>query len=267
MLTNKMTLLIHSCGAYSDLWDGQVELLNRNWADRNVKTIILTDTNPNGYEYEGIDVVCAGQSKEITERLTHVLPFIETEYVFVTLDDYYLIEKVDNARIEYLLSQMDEQKLDYIRLFPDPPSKDKIGDGLYKIHQEERKSSYYVNLYAGIWRKSFIEKTLGETLNAWQYEVSLTPIVHKLNTPCAMTFGKEYVILDVVRKGKLLHKAYNYFKKDPVYKGTRSVIARREELKLAFRTFLNQHLPRKVTQTLKKIMIKCGKTFYSPLDE
>ena len=82
-----------------------------------------------------------------------------------------------------------------------------------------------------------------------------------------MTMGKEYVILDVVRKGKLLHKAYNYFKKDPVYKGTRSVIARKEEIKISFRTFLNQHLPRKVTQTLKKIMMKCGKTFYSPLDE
>lgn len=267
MLNGRITLLIHSCGAYSDLWDGQITLLNRNWNNRNIQTYILTDTNPNGYQYSNIDILCAGEGKEITDRLSYALPHIQTEYVFVTLDDYYLIKKVDNARIAYLLDQMDTQGLDYIRLFPDPPSKDKIGEDVYKIHQEEKKSSYYVNLYAGIWRKSFIEKTLGKTLNAWQYEVSLTPLIHKLNTPCAMTSGKEYTILDVVRKGKLLHKAYNYFKKDPVYTGNRTVIARKEEIKIAFRTFLNQHLPRKLTQKMKKIMIKCGKTFYSPLDE
>jgi hypothetical protein len=241
--------------------------LNRNWADRSIKTIILTDTNPSGYQYSDIDILCAGEGKEITDRLQYALPHIHTEYVFVTLDDYYLVKKVDNKRIAFLLDQMNEQGLDYIRLFPDPPSKDEIGEGLYKIHQEEKKSSYYVNLYAGIWRKSFIEKTLGKTLNAWQYEVSLTPLIRKLGTPCAMTKGKEFVILDVVRKGKLLHKAYNYFKKNPVYTGNRPVIARKEEIIIAFRTFLNQHLPRRLMQKIKKIMIKRGKTFYSPLDD
>ena len=267
MLTNRMTLLIHSCNAYSDLWDGQVTLLERNWKDRNIPTVILTDENKNNYRYDNVEILCAGEGKEITERLAAALPHIKTEYVFVTLDDYYLLQPVNNDRIAYLLDQMDAQSLDYIRLFPVPPSKDSIGDGLYKIHYEEKKSSYYVNLYAGIWRKSFIEKTLGDKRNAWQYEVSLTPLVRELKTPCAMTYGNEYVFLDVVRKGKLLHKAYRYFKKDPVYKGTRPVIARREEYKLAFRTFLNRVLPRKVTQKLKNFMIKRGKTFYSTLDE
>ena len=267
MLTNRMTLLIHSCDAYSDLWDGQVALLERNWTDRNVRTIILTDENTNKHEYKDMDILCAGPKKELTDRLSFALQQIDTEYVFVTLDDYYLLEPVNNDRIEYLLNQMDNQNLDYIRLFPAPKSKDRIGDGLYKIHYEEKKSSYYVNLYAGIWRKSFMEQTLGKTMTAWEYEVSLTPLARKLQTPCAMTYGEEYIFLDVVRKGKLLHKAYRYFKKDPVYKGSRAVISRREEYKLVFKTFLNRVFPRKVTQKLKRFMIKRGKTFYSPLDE
>lgn len=267
MLTDKMTLLIHSCNAYSDLWDGQITLLERNWHDRNIRTVILTDENTHNYNYKGVEILCAGAGKEITDRLAFALPQIQTEYVFVTLDDYYLLKSVDNRRISYLLDQMDKQHLDYIRLFPVPPSKDSIGNRLYKIHHEEKKSSYYVNLYAGIWRKSFIEKTLGETMNAWQYEVSLTPLVRKLQTPCAMTYGEEYVFLDVVRKGKLLHKAHRYFKKDPVYTGHRPVIPRREEYKLAVRTFIKNVLPRKAAQKLKKFMIKRGKTFYSPLDE
>ena len=266
MLKDKLTLLIHSCGAYSDLWDGQVTLLERNWADRGSRTLILTDTNPSDLSYPTVEIFTAGEGKEITDRLSSVLPSLDTEFVFVTLDDYYLIKKVDNDRICYLISEMEKQNLDYIRLFPNPKSNDKIGDGLYKIHCEEKKSSYYINLYAGIWRKSFIEKTLKGTMNAWQYEVSLTPIARELQIACAMTKGTEYKFLDVVRKGKLLHKAAKYFKKDPVYTGERPTISRWMEIKLSFRTLLKKCLPRKVMQFLKKKMIKRGKTFYSPLD-
>lgn len=267
MFKDNLTLLIHSCGAYSDLWDGQVTLLERNWKDRGARTLILTDTNPNNFNYTTVEIFTAGEGKEITDRLASVLPNIDTEFVFVTLDDYYLIQKVDNARIAYLLSEMEKQNLDYIRLFPDPKSKDKIGDGIYKIHPEEKKSSYYLNLYAGIWRKSFIEKTLKGTMNAWQYEVSLTPLARELHINCAMTNGSEYKILDVVRKGKLLHKAARYFKKDPVYNGNRVIIQRKEEFRIAFRTFMKKCLPRKIMQSIKRKMIKKGATFYSPLDE
>ena len=267
MLAKKITLLIHSCNAYSDLWDGQIALLDRNWGDRGIRTIILTDENSQKYNYENTEIICAGKGKEITERLSFVLPIIDTEYVFVTLDDYYLLNPVDNSRIQYLLDQMEEHNLDYIRLFSSPPSKDLMGEELYKIHMEEKKSSYYINLYAGIWRKSFIEKTIVQKLNAWQYEVSLTPLAIRYGANCAMTYGKEYIFLDVVRKGKLLHKAARYFKSDPVYTGSRSVIKRSEEIKLYFKGAIKRVLPRRVVQIIKKIMIKCGKTFFSPLDD
>ena len=139
MLKDEMTIVIHSCGAYSDLWNGQVELIERNWADRSCRTLILTDTNPQNLSYSNVEIIAAGEGKEITDRLSVVLPMIETEYVFVTLDDYYLIDKVDNNRISYLLTEMERQNLDYIRLFPSPRSNDKIGDGLFKIHYEEKK--------------------------------------------------------------------------------------------------------------------------------
>lgn len=267
MLQDRLTLLIHSCGAYSDLWDGQIEMLTRNWNHRNIRTIILTDQNPSAYAYPDIEIVCAGKGKEITERISYILPKINTEFVFVTLDDYFLLQPVDNVRISYLLDQMEKQSLDYIRLFPNPPSKDRIGEELFRIHPEEKKSNYYINLYAGIWRKSFIEKTIEHPINAWQYEVSLTPLVQKLKTSCAMTNGKEYIILDVVRKGKLLHKAKRYFKKDPVYRGHRPVIEWKHEISIAFKDLIKRCLPRSIQQLLKKLMIKCGKTFYSPLDE
>ena len=40
MLTNRLECLISSCDKYSDLWDLQVYHLNKNWPDRNIRTVI-----------------------------------------------------------------------------------------------------------------------------------------------------------------------------------------------------------------------------------
>lgn len=266
MLEN-LTLLIHSCGAYSDLWSGQVEMLNRHWGKRNIRTVILTDTNPMELSFEGVEIFCAGEGLEITDRLKAFLPTVTTEFVFVTLDDYYLIKDVDNARISFLISFMNEKQYSYIRLFNDPRGGKLIKEGVYEAIITNKKNDYYVNLYQGIWRKTFITDTVSNTLNAWQYEVSLTPFAIKNNIRCAMTKGKEYQILDVIRKGKVLHKAHRYFKKDPVYKGNRPIMPLKTEISLWFKSFLKRVLPRSLTQRLKRVMIKHGATFYSPLDE
>lgn len=267
-MIENLTLLIHSCGAYSDLWSGQVEMLNRYWGDRNIRTVILTDTNPMNYAFDGIEIFCAGEGKEITDRLKAFLPRISTEFVFVTLDDYYLLKNVDNERIRVLLTFMEEHHCDYMRLYNVPRHGKLIRDGIYEAIVKGKKNSYYINLYQGIWRKSFMSNSVvGKTLNAWQYEVSLTPFALKYGVKCAMTKGEEYRILDVIRKGKVLHKAHRYFKKDPVYTGNRPLLPRSVEFKLWFRSVLKSIFPRWLFQKVKRKMMKHGAIFYSPLDE
>jgi len=268
MLQNDLTLLIHSCDKYSDLWDAHVELLNHNWPDRSIDTFLVSDL-PSDKKYKNVTIISAGEGKEITDRTAAAIPLIQTEFVLVTLDDYFVVNKIDSTKIEQLIIVMKEQKLDYLRLFPLPNSSIKKINGysdIYSININDHKSSYYVNLYPGIWKKSFIQKTIRTSLNAWQYEVSLTPLARKLNVKCAMSKGKEFEILDVIRKGKVLHKANHYFKKNPVYHGNRELISWKEEIKINYRTVLKRILPRKLMQAIKIIMIKQGKTFYSDLD-
>jgi len=269
MLGQDITILIHTCGAYSDLWDGQVMLLNENWCNDKIRRILLTDTNPNDKSYENVDIVCAGEGTEITQRIQHVLPLISTEYIFVTLDDYYLIDKVDENRFEDIICAMNQYGIDYTRLFSIPDSNTLFEEckDIYRICFEEKKSSYYVNLYPGIWKKDFMASTVKETMNAWQYEVSLTPHAIKNGAVCVMCKNHEYEILDVVRKGKILHKANKYFKSNPVYTGNRELISYKEEIRLGSIALVQKLLPRKVLQFIKKILIKNGHTFYSELDE
>ena len=128
---------------------------------------------------------------------------------------------------------------------------------------DNHAGDYIVSLYAGIWRKDFMEKTLTKTLNAWQYEVALTNMARQLNARCADSRRGEFPILDVIRKGKVLTKARKYFDGNPIYKGDREDMRVKDEWMLEFRTWLREWLPKPLFNLSKAIMRRRGYTFFS----
>lgn len=238
MLKDNLTLLIHSCGKFSDLWDAHVYLLNKNWADRGVDTFIATDDETDK-SYPGVTIVSAGAGKEITERTEYILPQINTKYVLVTLDDYFLTKPIISSKIERLVDIMEEESLDYMRLFYRPKKK-RYKTKFKSVFSYDMSGDYVVNLYSGIWRKDFIEKTLGEKLNAWEYEVKLSDMARRLNAKCMVSLGNEFPIMDVVRKGRILNKAHWYLKRHNLYHGDRPVMPILSEFNLFVKTWINR---------------------------
>lgn len=266
MFKDKMTMFIFSCEKFSDLWDAHVQLLEENWQDRRMNTYIVTDA-PHEVDYANVSVMATGEEKEFTQRLEYALSKIDTEYVFVTLDDYFLINPVSNEKISALLDMMDKENLDYVRLFKRPKRADGEKIPEYKnVRKIINNSPYSVNLYAGIWRKSFFEKTVLKVRDIWHYEISLYKIATELNAKCAVSNNKEFVILDVVRKGKILNKANNYFKKHGYYHGNREVHSKWYEIKLGIRTFGARHAPRFIVNLARKFMMKLGYRYFSQED-
>lgn len=263
-LNDKLTLTIHTCDKFSDLWDTHIKLLNDNWADRNIRTLLITDKQTKKC-FDSIEIFSAGEGAEMSERVAAMLPHIQTEYILITLDDYFLIKKISTEKIANLISIMDKENIDYIRLFKIPNSKDRYKNykTLYKI---DLSGNYKVNLYPGIWRKSFLKKTIDKPLNAWQYEVSLTKTARECNAKCVMSKGNEFEILDVVRKGKILHKANRYLKKHNLYNGPREVIDTKTELRINLSIYAKEILPDCIIKIIKKIMIKKGYHFYSGIE-
>ncbi len=265
-LKDNLTMIIHSCDKFSDLWDAHVSLLEKFWPDRNIPTYIVTDKE-NERAYERVSVIAAGEGAELSERTARALEEIDTEYVFITLDDYFLYRPVSNEVIGGLLDVMEKENLDYIRLFKYPRNKRSAINRPMKdrpdIWHLDNNQRYTVNLYAGIWRKSFLAATVREKKNAWQYEVSLSRIAREVNARCAMTNGKEFNILDGVRKGKFLHKAYRYLKKHDLYHGDRPLIGRWQIFKLNVRIWGTRHMPRCIVDAARNFMIKRGHHYFS----
>lgn len=261
MLNDRLTLLIHSCDKFSDLWDAHAHLLNKNWADRNVRTLLVSDKQVEK-KLDNIELHFAGEGTELSERTEYAVKLINTEYILITLDDYFVVNSIDSTQINRLLDIMDAEQLDYIRLFNNPNSHKKFKN-YKKTYEISLDSNYQVNLYQGIWRKTFVEKTIGKKMNAWQYEVSLTGIAKELNAKCALSKGKEFEILDVVRKGKLLHKANRYLKKNNLYQGPRQVISYREEIRIFIFSTGKKILPKWLAIKVKEYLRKRGHQFYS----
>lgn len=262
-LKNDLTMLIHSCDKFSDLWDAHVYLLEKNWNDRGIPTYILTDKE-NKRNYENVSVLPAGDGTELSERTAYALNRIDTEFVFITLDDYFLVQPVSNEVIGSVLDMMEAEKLDYVRLYLRPKCKRKSRIKKYgKVYEINTNDRYCVNLYAGIWRKNFLASTIGERKNAWQYEVSLPKIAREYGAHCAMSNNKEFVILDMVRKGKFLNKANRFLKKNKLYQGERGVNSYWYEIKLGIRTWAIRLMPKWVTNKARSFMIKRGHHYFS----
>lgn len=263
-MENKVTLLILSCDKFSDLWDGHIKLLEENWSDRSIDTVIVTD-KPTEKQYKNIRIMSAGSEGEWSDRLAYAINSINTDYIFITLDDYFLIKRVNNDSIKSLIKMMDKERIDYVRLFPRPKkaTKEKL-TGYSKIHKIDTTCDYSVNLYAGIWNRKFLQSTVKKPKNAWQFEVLLHKRAMEYGANCAVSLRNEFEILDVVRKGKLLHKSAAYFKKHPgIYSGNREVNTWSYEIKLEIQTLASRHLPNRLRTMVKSFMRRKGRKFFS----
>lgn len=263
-MRDKMTMLILSCDAFSDLWDGHVKLLEKNWSDRNVDTYIVTEGEIDK-SFENVKLFKAGSGLEWSERFEAIMSNISTEYVFVTLDDYFLIHPVNTSDMKKLLSIMDQKLIDYMRLYPRPKraTRNEVDKGS-KINWVDSSTKYSVNLYSAVWRTDFLRAMLKKKKNAWQFEVGLSKDATQYGAKCAVSHNNEFQILDVVRKGKLLHKSASYFKQHPeLYAGSRKVQPWTYEIKLWIKTMVGRHTPLWLHNFIRKVMKKMGYHFIS----
>jgi len=256
-------MLILSCELFSDLWDAHVKQLETFWPERGMDTYIVTDAE-HPVEFDKVKVMATGAGLEFSQRLAIALDRIDTEYVLITLDDYFLREPVSNSCINGLVTMMEREKLDYVRLFKQPGKAQGKRLKEYKnIFWIKTEQVYSVNLYSGIWKTDFMKKTIRDVRDPWRFEVSLSKIATELKARCAVSLNREFVILDVVRKGKILNKANRYLKKHDLYHGSRPVQSKWYEFKLAIRTWGGRLMPAFVVNLARNFMIKRGHHYFS----
>lgn len=264
-MTNKvnkhLNILISSCDAYSDLWKLTLDFLKKNFDDKSIPIKLLTD-KPTDIAFEGTEIIFPPAETDYSSRLKYALQLIESEFILFTLDDYFLIKKVDLNSFNRVVEQMKNEQIDYVRFFSYPNSFKKYSktNRLYKI---SLKNDYDLNFYPGIWRKSYLLSLIEEGLNIWSLEVSLTRKARTISGLNVICKKKNFIILDVIRKGKVLHKAKKFLRKKEIVLTNRQTITYREEFRIFVMTVGKRFLPKPFHGFIKKILNKVGYDFYS----
>lgn len=261
-----VALIIFSCDKFSDLWDANITLLDQNWGDRELETYIVTD-KPSMRSFQGVKIISASAGLEFSDRVAEMLGQVEKKYFFVLLDDYFLINKVNTKAIRRCADIVAENDLDYLRVYTylNGRYNKKLLSDYSDVCIIETDARYKINMYPSFFSRRFLEKTVDEKRNIWQYEVMLTMIGERCGTKCAMMRNNSITMLDVVRKGKILRKANRYLKKTGIYHGSRPVIGLMSQIKLDFVFLMKLILPRRITLLIRKVLMKCGVHFYSEM--
>lgn len=171
-MDNRLSILVLTCDAYSDLWNDFFTLKEKFWPDCPFRTYLITESK--GYKRNGVSVMQMGKSLNWSGRLREALKRIDTPLVLPILEDFFIYKKIDNKIIledvEFCVSHLVSfLTLQYKSIIESPQRK--YFDKYVIIPKHEK---YPVTTESAIWNKNYFLSKLGEDdYSAWQFEVNM----------------------------------------------------------------------------------------------
>ena len=169
-----MSIVVVSCDKYSDLWDDMFNLMDRFWPDRPYETFLATDTI--NYQRNGVKVIHFGNIREWMVCTRIALERIPTPYVLFLMDDYFMVDNVNNEEIEEGLRIVKDLNASFLNLHQKPVFLRDEDSVIVKphIHTIPNNTRYGLDTAGAIWNKDFFIKQLyKEDGDAWRFESML----------------------------------------------------------------------------------------------
>jgi len=266
---HKLSILVFSCDAYSDLWEGFFNSMEYYWKDIPYECYLVN--NKKQFDKKGVTVLNGGDG-DWSARVRVTLENLKTPYVMTFLDDYFICDKIDNEKIRDVLSYVESEKIDYYQL--DITDKEDYYKWVnYKknyLYDIPKTRDYWVDTSIAIWKKDFFLELLGnEDYSAWKFELDRNddakhPERYKSKI-CVFDSRLLVSMCPMVIQGKYYPKSIKFMQKKGfnIHIGNRKVMSKKEvfmhELK---RYFSKIYFGRNF---LKSIGRKLGFTFMSDL--
>jgi len=170
---NELSVLVSSCDKYSHLLPYFSVLFDRYWGPKKVyKKYISTESII--LEHPDYTPILT-QDPNWTNALVKALDQIDSPYIFIILDDFFLVREVSADTIGNALALMQKLDLDkYIYHYPHVAFNGKLdpsefGDRIFKVHQD---AEYTLSLQPAIWKVEFLRKCLLAGESPWQFEIN-----------------------------------------------------------------------------------------------
>lgn len=206
---NLLTTIVTSCDKYSFLWENFNIMFNKYY-NINAPTFLITETK--NQSLSGIDIINTGQLTW-TEMLNNALDQIESEYIFLLLEDYFLTEEINATEINLHLNFLSQHNANKVMI--DKHSMFYTYDKVFGYQNRTclkfwQKSNYLLSTQPSIWRKSFLQSVLNEPLNPWSFELDKTKKIQNNENKIFLMLREQSIYFNAFNKGKP-HENYNKF--------------------------------------------------------
>ncbi len=159
------SVLVSSCGSYSDLWTPCAILHEKNWPDCRWPIYIGSDK----YAQSPTRLLLAPEGAPWSRCLNAYLSQINTPRVLLLLDDFFLRSRVPTKSIEAALKFSIAGEVDCVRLVARPAPKTRASsDTVFtEIYPNE---PYRISTQGAIWNVAFLQALLKLDESAWAFE-------------------------------------------------------------------------------------------------
>ncbi len=206
-------VLIVSCDRYRDLWNPFFALFWRYWPDCPFP--VFLGTNYATHSDERVKSLTAGEDQSWSKNLRYFLEHIDTRYVLVLLEDFFLNRTVVTARIIEHLKSLDALHGTTLRLYPHPRPNARLADypSVGSIHTF---APYRVSAQPAIWNRQQLLELLRDGESAWEFESQGTIRSRAKEDGFFATYTSVVSYCHVVERGQWFRSAARRYKKQSI---------------------------------------------------
>ncbi len=164
-------VLVVSCDAYQDVWHAFFHCYFKYWPDNPYPTYLVS--NHTAYADPRVRPILVGEDRDWSSNLLQALERLETPRVMLFLEDFFLTERVDTARVLRLERLLVERQAACLRLFPEPgPDAPLPGAEQEHVGTIGRDAGWRVSTQTAFWQKDALSRLLVRGESAWQFEIA-----------------------------------------------------------------------------------------------
>jgi hypothetical protein len=126
-------------------------------------------TNRAQFDDPRIRTLKAGIDESWSKNLRFFLNQIDSEYVLLLLEDFFLTGRVSTAAVSKHVETLHSLNGTVLRLFPNPPPERRV-NGCPSVGQIHPLAPFRVSAQASIWKRTGLLGLLRDEENAWEFE-------------------------------------------------------------------------------------------------
>jgi hypothetical protein len=195
MQNDNLSILVLSCDKYSDLWPPFFQCFLKFWPDCEYP--IYLGANKKIFANDKVKTLLTGDDKDWSSSLRKIINQINSDYIFIILEDLFLVKEVNNQKFKESFNILVKNNFNHCHVStlikPDYLLNNDVG--VY-----EKGIPYRVNVL-GLWRKDYLSKIIIDGENPWNFEI-MGSYRSSYDDGFFCLLGENFKTINAVEKGR-----------------------------------------------------------------